>query len=170
MDGEFPREETISIRLHGSEKKRAKDLPQTYREIFLYGLNALSDEIIRLKFEIGDLEKSVTEDESKVNHAKALLAAKKNRLRMIAPKELDESTLKSMLVDSAKEVAGAIFSRHGVDSIIKIESHLAKQSIKSEAKDLGYCEDEYLIEVKNQLQDMCNTVVCDSSDSDLESL
>lgn len=170
MNGEFPLEEVITIRLHASEKKRAKDLAQTYREIFTYGLNALSDEKVRLKFEIGRLEESVAKEESKVNADKSLLAAKKNRLRMIAPKELDENTLASMLVDSARELALSIFNRYGDDSILKIESSLAKQSIRSEGRELGYDEDSFFVEVKNQLEDLCNTVVYDSSDSDLNEL
>lgn len=170
QNGEFPLEEVISIRLHASERKRAKDLPQTYREIFLYGLNALSNEQVRLKFEIGRLEKIVAEEESKVNANKSLLAAKKNRLRMIAPKELDEDTLASMLVDSARECAMAIFNRHGKGSIIKIENSLAKQSIKSEGRDLGYDEESFFVEVKNQLEELCHTVVYDSSDSDLNQM
>jgi len=167
MNGEFPLEEVISIRLHASERKRAKDLSQTYREIFLYGLNALSNEQVRLKFEIGKLEEKVATGEAKVNADKSLLAAKKNRLRLIAPAELDEDTLASMLVESAREYAQTIFNRHGNDSIIKIEGHLAKQSIKSEGRDLGYNEDSFFIEVKNQLEELCNTVVYDSSDSNL---
>jgi len=167
MTGEFPLEEVISIRLHASERKRAKDLSQTYREIFLYGLNALSNEQVRLKFEIGKLEEKVATGEAKVNADKSLLAAKKNRLRLIAPAELDEDTLASMLVESAREYAQTIFNRHGNDSIIKIEGHLAKQSIKSEGRDLGYNEDSFFIEVKNQLEELCNTVVYDSSDSNL---
>ena len=167
MNGEFPLEEVISIRLHASERKRAKDLSQTYREIFLYGLNALSNEQVRLKFEIGKLEEKVANGEAKVNADKSLLAAKKNRLRLIAPAELDEDTLASMLVESAREYAQTIFNRHGADSIIKIEGHLAKQSIKSEGRDLGYNEDSFFIEVKNQLEELCNTVVYDSSDSNL---
>ena len=141
MNGEFPLEEVISIRLHASEKKRSKDLPMTYREIYLYGLNALSDEKVRLKFEIGNMEERIAKDESLLNADKALLVAKKNRLRMIAPKELDEDTLAGMLVDSAMECAESIFRRHGMDSIIKIESSLAKSSIKSEGRDLGYDEE-----------------------------
>ena len=170
QSGEFPLDEVISIRLHASERKRARDLSQTYREIFLYGLNALSNETVRLKFEIGRLEEVVAEAESKVNADKSLLAAKKNRLRMIAPKELDEDTLQSMLIDSAKECAMSIFNRHGADSIVRIEQSLAKQSIKSEGRELGYNENKFFVEVKNQLEELCNTGVYDSSDSDLSLL
>ena len=170
MNGEFPLEEVISIRLHASEKKRSKDLPMTYREIFLYGLNALSDEKARLKFEISNLEESVFRDESELNANKSLLAAKKNRLRMIAPKELDEDTLASMLLDSAREYALSIFNSHGDDSILRIESSLAKKSIMAEGRDLGYDGDAFFVEVKNQLEEMCNTGVYDISDSDLEDM
>lgn len=163
MNGEFPLSERISIRLHASEKKKAKDLSQTYREIFLYGLKALAKEEIRLKYEIGELEVVLAKQESDANGTKALLAAKKNRLRMIAPSELDEDTLQGMLVESAGECAESIFRTHGVDSIIKIESSLAKSSIRSEGRDLGYDEDCFFVEVKNQLEDMCHTVVSDSS-------
>ena len=162
--GEFPLDEVISIRLHASEKKRSKDLPMTYREIFIYGLNSLSDEKTRLKFEIDNLKESIFQDESELNADKSLLAAKKRRLRMIAPAELDDSTLASMLVDSAKEYAFSIFNRYGENAILKIENHLAKQSIRSEGRDLGYNEDDFFIEVKNQLEDLCNTDVYDISE------
>ena len=167
MNGEFPLEEVISIRLHASEKKRAKDLPNTYREIFLYGLNALSNETVRLKYEIGNLEEKVAKGESVVNADKSLLAAKKNRLRMIAPAELDDDTLASMLVESARGYAEAIFNRYGVDSILRLEGSLAKQSIRSEGRELGYDSDSFFVEVKNQLEDLCNTEEYDSSDEEL---
>ena len=164
---EFPLEDVITIRVHASEKKRAKDLPQTHREIYLYGLNALSNEKVRLKFEIDNLNAAVARKEADVNSDRALLAAKKNRLRMIAPQELDEDTLQSMLVESARECAMAVFKSHGVDSILRLESSLAKASIRSEGRDLGYNEDDFLIEVKNQLEKMCNTEGYDNCADDL---
>lgn len=163
MNGEFPMDQRVSIRLHISEKKQAQDLPFTYREIFMYGLRALSHEETMLKFEIGQLEESLAKDESQVNAAKALLAAKKNRLRMIAPQELDESTLRSMLLDSAREYALSIFNRHGEHSLRSIESSVAKSSIRSEGRELGYDGEKFLVEVKNYLEDLCQTLVSDSS-------
>lgn len=166
MNGEFPMDQRVSIRLHISEKKQAQDLPFTYREIFMYGLRALSHEETRLKFEIGQLEESVANDESKVNADKALLASKKNRLRMIAPHELDEATIASMLVESAKEYAVSIFNRHGENSLRKIENDVAKSSIRAEGRDLGYDGAKFLVEVKNYLEELCQTLVSDSSGDD----
>ncbi|WP_407415751.1 hypothetical protein [Methanobrevibacter sp.] len=165
--GEFPMTETITIRVHPSEKERAKKLPQTFKEIFMYGLNALSDEAIRLKFEVDLLEELVAKKDVDVNNDRALLIAKKRRLRMIAPHELDDETLASMLVESARDYAFSIFNKHGAESILKIEKSLAKSSIKSEGRDLGYNEDSFFVEVKNQLEEMCNTETCDISDDDL---
>ena len=167
MNGEFPLDEVISIRLHTSEKQKAKHLSQTYREIFLYGLHALAHEDVRLKYEIGNLEEQVAQKESSVNADKALLAAKKNRLRMIAPQELSQDTLQSMLCDSAKDYAESIFNIRGNDAIIHVENDLAKKSIRSEGRDLGYDGDKFLVEVKNYLESMCNTRVYDSSNDNL---
>lgn len=168
MNGEFPMDQRVSIRLHISEKKQAQDLPFTYREIFVYGLRALSNEETMLKFSIGSLEESLAEKEADVHSLKALLSAKKNRLRMIAPHELDESTLRSMLVDSAREYAISIFNRHGIDSLRKIEGDMAKSSIRSEGRDLGYDGGKFFVEVKNYLEELCQTLVSDSSEEENE--
>lgn len=167
QNGEFPMDQRVSIRLHISEKKQAQDLPFTYREIFMYGLNLLSDELVRLKFEIGELEESIHNDESLLNADKALLAAKKNRLRMIAPQELDESTLKSMLEESARDYAQSIFDRRGENALKSIENELAKSSIKNEGRELGYDGNKFLVEVKNFLEELCQTQLSDISDNRL---
>lgn len=163
QNGEFPMDQRVSIRLHISEKKQAQDLPFTYREIFMYGLRALSHEETMLKFAIGELEESLAEKEAEVHSLKALVSAKKNRLRMIAPQELDESTLRSMLVDSAREYAVSIFDRHGEHSLRSIESSVAKSSIRSEGRELGYDGDKFLVEVKNYLEELCQPLLSDSS-------
>ncbi len=168
MNGEFPMDQRVSIRLHISEKKQAQDLPFTYREIFMYGLRALSHEETMLKFSIGSLEETLAEKEAEVHSLKALVSAKKNRLRMIAPHELDESTLRSMLVDSAREYAVSIFNRHGEHSLRSIESGVAKSSIRSEGRELGYDGEKFLVEVKNYLEDLCQTLVSDSSGDENE--
>ena len=168
MNGEFPMDQRVSIRLHISEKKQAQDLPFTYREIFMYGLRALSHEETMLKFSIGELEESLAEKEAEVHSLRALVSAKKNRLRMIAPQELDESTLRSMLVDSAREYALSIFNRHGEHSLRRIESSVSKSSIRREGRDLGYDGEKFLVEVKNYLEELCQTLVSDSSEDDNE--
>lgn len=164
MNGEFPMDQRVSIRLHISEKKQAQDLPFTFREIFLYGLRALSNEETMLKYSIGTLEENLAEKEAEVHGLRALVAAKKNRLRMIAPHELDESTLRSMLVDSAKEYALSIFDRHGAHSLRSIESSIAKSSIRSEGRELGYDGEKFLVEVKNYLEALCDALVDDVPD------
>lgn len=163
MNGEFPMDQRVSIRLHVSEKNQAKDLPFTYREIFIYGMRALSHEETMLKFRIGERERSLAEKKSEVHRLEALLSADKNRLRMIAPDEVDESTLSSMLVDSAKEYAESIFNRHGEQSLRHIENSVAKSSIRSEGRELGYDGEKFLIEVKNYLEELCQTDVSDIS-------
>ena len=47
--GEFPKEDTVTIRLHASEKKTAREIPFSYYEIFKTGLDHLSKEINRLE-------------------------------------------------------------------------------------------------------------------------
>ena len=166
QNGEFPMDQRVSIRLHISEKKQAQDLPFTFREIFIYGMRALSHEETMLKFRIGERERSLAEMKSEVHRLEALLSADKNRLRMIAPAELDESTLSSMIVDSAREYAESIFHRHGEYSLRSIENNVAKSSIRSEGRELGYDGESFLIEVKNYLEELCQTDVSDISDDE----
>lgn len=156
----------VSTRVHESTKRLLKSLPYTEAEVIRIGAQYLAEESNRLEWEIGELKAEISRIKSKVHSKEALLQAKQNRLRMVAPKKLDEETLRSMLVESARDFAEQIYKAHGDDSIVDIEKPTAKSSVMREGRDLGYNQLDFLIEVKNQLQIKCQSDVSDISDDD----
>ncbi|MBQ2651926.1 MAG: hypothetical protein IJF83_00065 [Methanobrevibacter sp.] len=164
--GEFPMKARVSTRVHESTKRLLKSLPYTEAEVIRIGAQYLAEESNRLEWEIGELKAEISRIKSKVHSKEALLQAKQNRLRMVAPKKLDEETLRSMLVESARDFAEQIYKAHGDDSIVDIEKPTAKSSVMREGRDLGYNQLDFLIEVKNQLQIKCQSDVSDISDDD----
>ena len=164
--GEFPMKARVSTRVHESTKRLLKSLPFTEAEVIRIGAQYLAEESNMLEWEIGELKEEISKMKSKVHAKESLLQAKQNRLRMVAPKKLDEETLNLMLVESARDYAEQIYKAHGDKSIVNIENPTAKSSIMSEGRDLGYNQLDFLIEVKNQLQMKCQTQLSDSSDDD----
>ena len=162
--GEFPMKARVSTRVHESTKRLLKSLPYTEAEVIRIGAQYLAEESNLLEWEIGELKEEISKMKSKVHAKESLLQAKQNRLRMVAPKKLDEETLRSMLVESAKDYAEQIYKAHGGDSIVAIENPTAKSSIMSEGRELGYNQLDFLVEVKNQLQIKCQSDVSDISD------
>lgn len=154
----------VCTRVHESTKKLLKTLPYTEAEVIKIGAEYLADESNLLEWQIGELKVEINNVKSNLHEMEALLQAKKNRLRMIAPKKLDEETLYNMLIESAKEVAESIFEGRGLDSLSKIENSVAKASIMKEGKDLGYDPHDFLVEVKNQLEIKCQTQLSDISE------
>lgn len=168
--GEFPMKARVSTRVHESTKRLLKNLPYTEAEVIRIGAQYLAEESTRLEWEIGELKEDISKMKSEVHSKEALLQAKQNRLRMVAPKKLDAETLRSMLVESAKDFAEQIYKAHGENSIVAIENPTAKSSVMSEGKDLGYNQLDFLIEVKNQLEIKCQSDVSDISDDDLNEM
>ena len=160
--GEFPMKARVCTRVHESTKSLLKKLPYTEAEVIAIGAKYLSDESTRLEWEIGQLKKEINLIKSDLHRKEAHLQAKQNRLRMIAPKKLDAETLQSLMVDAAKDMAETIFERYGEDSLRGIENPIAKSSIRKEGKDWGYDPDDFLVEVKNQLEIKCQTQMSDS--------
>ena len=157
--GEFPMKARISTRVHESTKRLLKQLPYTEAEVIKIGAMYLSDESNLLEWEIEKLK-------SKLHEKESFRKAKQNRLRMISPKKLDKDTLYGMLTEAAEDVANRIYDNYGMNSLNKLENPLAKSSIRSEGKDLGYNPDDFLVEVKNQLHIKCQSEVSDISKSD----
>lgn len=168
--GEFPMKARVSTRVHESTKKLLKSLPYTEAEVIRIGALYLAEEANMLEWEIGELKSEISQMKSDVHSKESLLHAKQNRLRMVAPKKLDEETLRSMLVESAKDYAEQIYKAHGDNSIVAIENPTAKSSIMSTGRDWGYNQLDFLIEVKNQLQIKCQSDVSDISDDDLDEM
>ena len=154
----------VCTRVHESTKALLKSLPYTEAEVIKIGAQYLSDESNRLEWEIGELKKEISLIKADLHSKEAFLQGKQNRLRMIAPKKLDAETLQSLICDAAKDMAESIFDRYGEDSLVRLETPLAKSSIRHEGRDLGYNEDDFLVEVKNQLEIKCQSQMSDVSD------
>lgn len=168
--GEFPMKARVSTRVHESTKRLLKQLPYTEAEVIKIGALYLADESNLLEWQIGEERLEIERMKAELHSKEALLRAKQNRLRMIAPKKLDEHTLKLMLEDAARDTAETIFNRYGKDSLENLENPLAKSSIRSEGKDLGYDPEDFLVEVKNQLQIKCQIVMSDISESNSDEM
>lgn len=164
--GEFPMKARVCTRVHESTKRLLKKLPYTESEVIKIGAEYLADESTLLEWQIGEEKLEISQMKSTLHAKEAHLRAKQNRLRLIAPKKLDEDTLKLMLKEAARDMAETIFKERGVDSLVKLESPLAKSSIRSQGKDVGYDPDDFLVEVKNQLQIKCQLVMSDISKND----
>ena len=164
--GEFPMKARVSTRVHESTKRLLKQLPYTEAEVIKIGAMYLSDESNLLEWEIGELGVEIEKLKSQLHEKESFRKAKQNRLRMISPKKLDNDTLYGMLTEAAEDVANRIYDNYGMNSLNKLENPLAKSSIRSEGKDLGYNPDDFLVEVKNQLHIKCQSEVSDISKSD----
>lgn len=142
-----------------SRTKRQIDLLKKYNlsEIISIGAEYLSTESNKLTFEKGELELEIAELKSELHEKEAHLTAINNRLRIIAPRELDEETLRKMLVESAVETAERIFRMHGVDSLEKMSTGRSRNSLRAMADDLGFDEEDFLAEVEIQIRKMCQT-------------
>lgn len=159
MIGEFPKEDTITIRLHYSEKKKAKDIPFTYYEIFKVGLNQLSKEINQLEERKSVLEAKIADNEAVLSADMAELTAINNRIRIIAPSKLDKDTLNQMIGDAARDYAHEIFDAHGNKSLIRLDGDVARHSVFETAREWGYDGSTFLELVVEHLKKLCNTGV-----------
>lgn len=159
MIGEFPKDDTITIRLHAFEKKKARDIPFSYYEIFRVGLDHLSKEINQLEQKKAELESKIADNKKIVAADEAELTAINNRIRIINPSKLDKDTLNQMINDAALESAKDIFSAHGVKSIERIQHDQAKHSIFATAREWGYDGTVFLELVEEYLKEICNTEV-----------
>jgi len=168
--GEFPMKARVSTRVHESTKRLLKQLPYTEAEVIKIGAEYLADESNLLKWEIGELDVDIEKLKSQLHAKEALRKAKQNRLRMIAPKQLDAETLQTMLEDAANDVADRIYSNYGEKSIGKLNTPLAKSSIRSEGNDLGYNPEGFLIEVKNKLEIKCQSELSDISENNYDEM
>ena len=161
--GEFPRDAKVSARVRSSTKRLLKQLKQKGHhesDVIEYAAKQLADEPILLEWEIGELDIQIAD----INKIQAELVARRqaklNRLRCIAPKRIDEDTMRTMLLNAAKEIAKDIVDAHGDNSLVMIEKR--KNSIKVTAKDLGFPPFEFFDEVKKQVEMLCQTAVSDS--------
>ncbi len=157
MLGEFPKEDTITIRVHASEKRKAQNIPFTYYEIFTVGLNHLSKEIHQLEERKSVLQEKISNNKAVLSADLAELTAINNRIRIIAPSKLDKDTLNQMINDAARDYAQEIFNAHGEESLDRLERDVARHSVLETGREWGYDGSTFLELVRGYLKELCNT-------------
>ena len=152
-----PKDDSISFRTFPRHKRAAQALPCTYEDIFVVGLEYLSNEINRLEHEKGELSLEKAELEQKVSSIDTRITAINNRIRVIAPTRLDKETLAVMINDASLEYAKEIYDAHGENSLERIQLDSARHSILKTARDWGYDGSKFLELVEVHLKKFCNT-------------
>ena len=158
MQGEFPKEDTVTIRLHASEKDKAKRIPFSYYEIFKCGLEHLSKEINQLEERKAVIELKLADMDEVYTSLTSELTRINNRIRIINPERLDKSVLDAFLDISAKEYAEEVYKSQGDKCFERIEK-FGKSSILKAGRDKGYDGTVFYDKVIEYLHDFCNTEV-----------
>ncbi|WP_091698998.1 hypothetical protein [Methanobrevibacter gottschalkii] len=157
--GEYPKSEVINMRVHPRIKRKAKELPYSYAEIFEIGCDKLAKEINLLMYQKGELELDIANLKKEVHSKEANLTAINNRIRIINPRKLDKETLDGLINDSARDYATDIFNAHGENSLMRIELDQAKHAVLTTAREWGYDGTKFLNLVRDNLKKLCNTKV-----------
>lgn len=149
----------VSARVKGSTKrllKKLKSKGHTESDVIEYAALKLAEEPLLLDWEIGELDRLITNYESKLFELKSLRQAKLNRLKIIAPKMLDDDVLNGLLIESAREYAVSIKEKmvnaYGKVDLGKLDNPHSISSIRNDGSEWGYDPDIFLEEVKNQLK------------------
>lgn len=155
--GEFPLDSKVSARVKSSTKRLLKKLKtkgHTESDVIEYAAKQLANEPILLDWEIGELDLRINVVESELYELKARKQAKLNRLKIVAPKMIDQDTMNNLMKESAKEYLDSIIeSREKLGeklSFSDLDNHNAKNSIRATAREWGYDELAFLEEVLNQ--------------------
>lgn len=157
MKGEFTKSDIINMRVHPRLRRKAKELPYTYAEIFEIGCNTLAKEIDLLMYQKGELQLELAELKKNVHEKEARLTAINNRIRIINPTKLDKDTLDELIKESARDYARTIYDVHGDASLDRLEIDQAKHAVLSTAREWGYDGSKFLELVKSYLREWCNT-------------
>ena len=155
--GEFPKSEIINMRVHPRIKRKAKELPFSYPEIFEVGIDHLAKEINLLMYQKGELELDIAELKKELHSKEANLTAVNNRIRIINPMKLDKETLDNLINDSARDFAQDIFDAHGDKSLERIQLDQGRHAVLSTAREWGYDGSKFLSLVEVYLKKLCNT-------------
>lgn len=155
--GEFPKSEIINMRVHPRIKRKAKELPFSYAEIFEVGIDNLAKEIDLLMFQKGELEMEISTLKKDVHSMEAKLTAINNRIRIINPTKLDKETLDVLINDSASDYAQTIFDAHGENSLERVHLDQGRHAVLSTAREWGYDGTKFFNLVEVYLKKLCNT-------------
>lgn len=153
--GQFPLDSKVSARVKGSTKrllKKLKSRGHTESDVIEYGALKLAEEPLLLDWEIGELDLEIKSLKSKLFELENRKQAKLNRLKIIAPKLIDQDVLNNMLRESAHDFAQEIFDSHGGDSLSMIEKR--RKSVRVAGEEFGYDPDDFLKEVRFQLENI----------------
>lgn len=157
--GEFPTDARISARVKGSTKrllKRLKEKGHTEASVVEYAARLLAEEPVLLEWEIGEIDLKLAELDSEKYSLESEKQAKLNRLRMIAPKRLDEDTLYNMMKSHAKDyVVDSINRANRFGKSINagdFKKSSAFSSMRSYGEDLGYDPSKFADEVVVQAE------------------
>ena len=157
--GEFPKTEIINMRVRPQIKRKAKELPFTYTEIFEVGINKLAKEIDLLMYQKGELELDIANLKKDIHSKEAKLTAINNRIRIINPTKLDKETLDVLINDSASDYALTIFEAHKENSLERINLDQGKHAVFATAREWGYDGNKFFKLVEDYLRKLCNTDV-----------
>lgn len=157
--GEFPKSEIINMRVHPRIKRKAKELPYSYAEIFEVGIDNLAKEIHLLMYQKGELEIGIANLKEELHSKEAKLTAINNRIRIINPAKLDKETLDTLINDSARDYAQDIFEAHEEKSLERIKLDQARHAVLATAREWGYDGNKFLKLVEDYLKKLCNTKV-----------
>lgn len=162
--GEFPMTARVSTRVPGSTKRLLKKLKQSGHsesDVIEYAAKQLSKEPVLLDWEIGEYDLQIAECEANLFELKAKRQAKLNRLKLIAPKMIDEDTMNNMLIESAKDYARTLVSSRDNFSVDLLDNPTAKASVRSVGDEWGYDSGKFLVEVRKQVRLICHTQMSD---------
>lgn len=161
-----PKTERVTARISSKTKRQLQKLHYSTAEVIAIGAEYLSNEANKLEFEKGELELEIANLKKAVAEKEQHLTAINNRLRIVAPNKIDDETLHKMLVSSASSYAKELIDTYDTPekTLERLESvPIAKSSVRSTGENWGFNPDAFLTEVKNQLENECQTVVSDKN-------
>lgn len=165
-----PKEERVTARISSKTKRQLSKLPYSTAEVLEIGAEYISNETNKLEFEKGELELEITNLKKLVSEKEHHLAAINNRLRIVAPSKIDDETLHKMLISAASNYVKDLISSCGgiAETLDRLESvPIAKSSVRSTGEEWGFNPDDFLTEVKNQLENECQTLVSDNNSGNI---
>lgn len=165
-----PKTEMVTARVSGKTKRQLSKLSYSVAEVLEIGAEYVSTESNKLDFEKGELELEITQLKKELAEREHKLTAINNRLRIIAPSKIDEETLNQMLVSAAKSYVNDLISNYeDIETVLYRFEHMsiAKSTVRSTGEEWGFDPEKFLVEVKNQLENMCNTEMYDKNSDDI---
>ena len=161
-----PKTERVTARISSKTKRQLQKLHYSTAEVIEIGAEYLSNEANKLEFQKGEIELEIAELKKILSEKEHHLVGINNRLRVIAPSKIDDETLQKMLVSSASNYVKELIESCGgiAETLDRLESvPIAKSSVRSTGEEWGFNPDDFLREVKNQLEKECQTLMSDKN-------